>query len=99
MWSLAKVLNGFADLGNERFHTFAIKKNDKVVGELKFASRPKNAGGPAWKAKLFNAGDCDMDVCFYDKNKNKVLDWIKTDGYKHIKRREEFRANKENVND
>lgn len=80
MWTLAKVLNGFADLQNERFHTFMIKKNGEIVGELKFASRPKNAGGPAWRAKLFNAEYCGMDVCFYSKNKQEVLNWVKTDG-------------------
>ena len=46
-WALAKVLNGFADLPNEKFHTFAVKKNGKVVGQLAWTYRPKNAGGSA----------------------------------------------------
>ena len=75
-WALAKVLNGFADLPNEKFHTFAVKKNGKVVGELVWKYRPKNAGGYAWQGKLFNAS-YGMDVCFYDKNKQNVLKWFK----------------------
>lgn len=85
MWTLAKVLNGFADLQNERFHTFAIKKNGVVVGQLKFTSRPKNAGGPAWQAILFKC-EYDMDVSYFGKNKNEVLEWVKNDGNTRLER-------------
>ena len=79
MWTIAKVLNGFADLGNERFHTFAIKQDGVVVGELKYASRPKNAGGPAWRGKLFNSPKhYGMDATYFSSNKNHVLHWFKT---------------------
>lgn len=79
MWSMAKVLNGFADLQNERFHTFAIKKDGKVVGELKWTSRPKNAGGPAWRGKLFNSPKHHgMDVVYFSSKKENVLHWFKT---------------------
>jgi hypothetical protein len=85
MWTLAKVLNGFADLQNERFHTFAVKYNGKVVGQLKFTSRPKNAGGPAWQGKIFNSTKhFGMDVSFFGKNKQEVLEWFKTEGPRHI---------------
>ena len=77
-WAMSKVLNGFESLPNEKFHTFAIKFDGKVVGELKWSYRTKNAGGYAWKGTLFNAGVCGMDATFYDKNKENVLDWFKT---------------------
>ena len=77
-WALAKVLNGFADLPNEKFHTFAVKKNGEVVGELAWKYRPKNAGGYAWQGKLFNSKKhYGMDVSFFDKNKETVLKWFK----------------------
>jgi hypothetical protein len=79
MWTLAKVLNGFADLPNEKFHTFAVKYDGDIVGELKWKYRPKNAGGYAWQGKIFNSKkNFGMDVSFYDKNKVKVLEWFKT---------------------
>ena len=85
MWTLAKVLNGFADLQNERFHTFAVKYNGVVVGQLKFASRPKNAGGAAWQGKIFNSPKhYGMDVSFFGKNKQEVLEWFKNEGPKNI---------------
>jgi hypothetical protein len=78
MWSLAKVRDGFADLGNEKFHTFAIKCDGEVVGQLKWTYRPKNAGGYAWQGKLFNSNNHPgAVVCFYDKNKKNVLNWFK----------------------
>lgn len=79
MWTLAKVRDGFADLGNEKFHTFAIKYNGEVVGQLAWKYRPKNAGGYAWQGKLLNSKKhFGMDVSFYDKNKKNVLEWFKT---------------------
>ena len=79
IWTLAKVMNGFADLPNEKFHTFAIKRDGEVVGQLKWQYRPKNAGGYAWQGKLFaTAKTYGAVVCFYDKNKKNVLDWFKT---------------------
>jgi hypothetical protein len=78
MWTLAKVMNGFADLGNEKFHTFAVKRDGEVVGQLKWQYRPKNAGGYAWQGKLFaTAKSHGAVVCFYDKNKKNVLNWFK----------------------
>ena len=65
-WALAKVMNGFADLGNEKFHTFAVKRDGEVVGQLKWTYRPKNAGGYAWQGKIFKS-----------KNKKNVLNWFK----------------------
>ena len=77
-WALAKVMNGFADLGNEKFHTFAIKRDGEVVGQLKWTYRPKNAGGYAWQGKLFKSKKhFGMDVSFFDKNKQNVLKWFK----------------------
>lgn len=77
-WALAKVMNGFADLTNEKFHTFAVKKNGEVVGELVWKYRPKNAGGYAWQGKLFKSKKhFGMDVSFFDKNKQNVLNWFK----------------------
>ena len=77
-WTLAKVMNGFADLPNEKFHTFAVKKNGEVVGQLAWKYRPKNAGGYAWQGTLFKASKyCGMDVSFFDKNKQNVLNWFK----------------------
>ncbi len=78
MWALAKVLNGFADLSNDHFHTFAIKKDGVVVGQLKWKYRPKNAGGYAWQVKIFKSKKhYGMDVSFFDKNKQNVLNWFK----------------------
>ena len=78
-WTAAKVRNGFADLPSEKFHTFAIKKDGEIVGELAWKYRPKNAGGYAWQGKLFNSKKhFGMDVVFYDKNKQAVLEWFKT---------------------
>lgn len=78
MWALAKVLNGFADLSNDHFHTFAIKKDGVVVGQLKWTYRPKNAGGYAWQGKIFKSKKhYGMDVSFFDKNKQNVLNWFK----------------------
>ena len=78
-WSLAKVMNGFADLGNEKFHTFAIKRDGEVVGQLKWTYRPKNAGGYAWQGKIFKSKKhFGMDVSFFDKRKETVLAWFKT---------------------
>lgn len=78
MWTLAKVRDGFADLGNEKFHTFAIKRDGEVVGQLKWKYRPKNAGGYAWQGLLFNSPKHGgMHVSFFDKNKNNVLNWFK----------------------
>jgi hypothetical protein len=78
MWSIAKVRNGFADLGNEKFHTFAIKCDGEVVGQLKWTYRPKNAGGYAWQGKIFKSKKhFGMDVSFFDKNKQNVLNWFK----------------------
>ena len=78
-WALAKVKNGFADLGNEKFHTFAVKKNGEVVGQLKWTYRPKNAGGYAWQGKLLKSKKhFGMDVSFFDKNKKNVLEWFKS---------------------
>lgn len=86
MWSLAKVRNGLHDLPNDRFHTFAVKYEGEVVGELKFdRGRWKSAGGPAWKGTLFKTsihGRTDSSGCagvaYYSKDKRKVLDWFKT---------------------
>lgn len=78
VFTIAKVLDGFADLSSERFHTFIIKKNGEVFGKLKWTYRPKSAGGYAWKGTKFNAGDCGMDISFFHKNKQAVLDWFKT---------------------
>jgi hypothetical protein len=79
MWSLAKVRDGFADLGNEKFHTFAIKRDGEVVGQLKWTYRPKNAGGYAWQGKIFKSKKhFGMDVSFFDKRKETVLAWFKT---------------------
>jgi hypothetical protein len=86
MWALAQVLDSFSDLPNERFHTFAVKYEGEVVGELKFdRGRWKSAGGPAWKGTLFKTslhGRTDSSGCvgavYYSKDKRKVLDWFKT---------------------
>lgn len=81
-WTIAKVLNGFADLPNEKFHTFAIKRNGEVVGELAWKYRPKNAGGYAWQGKVFNSKKhYGMDVSFFDKRKENVLAWFKTQDF------------------
>ena len=81
-WTLAKVLNGFADLPNEKFHTFAVKKNGVVVGQLAWKYRPKNAGGYAWQGLFFNSKKhYGMDVSFYDKRKENVLEWFKTQNF------------------
>ncbi len=78
MWSLAKVRDGFADLANEKYHTFAVKHNGEVVGQLKWTYRPKNAGGYAWQGRLFNCKNHPGAViCFYNNNKNNVLNWFK----------------------
>lgn len=77
MWTIAKIRDGFADLPNERFHTFAIKFDGKVVGELKWKYRHKTEGGPAWRGTLFKLSH-GMDVCFYAKDKQQVLAWFKT---------------------
>jgi hypothetical protein len=85
MWTIAKVMNGFADLPNEKFHTFAIKYKGKVVGQLKWQYRPKNAGGSAWQSKLFNSKKhYGMDVSFFGSNKNDALAWFKNEGIKHL---------------
>ncbi len=77
-WTLAKVLDGFADLPSEKYHTFAVKKNGEVVGQLKWKYRPKNAGGYAWQGLLFKSKKhFGMDVSFFDKNKQNVLNWFK----------------------
>lgn len=77
-WALAKVRDGFADLPNENFHTFAVKKDGVVVGQLKWTYRPKNAGGYAWQGKIFKSKKhYGMDVSFFDKNKQNVLNWFK----------------------
>lgn len=77
-WAIAKVRDGFADLPNEKFHTFAVKKNGEVVGQLKWKYRPKNAGGYAWQGLIFKSKKhYGMDVSFFDKDKKKVLDWFK----------------------
>ncbi len=82
MWTLAKVKNGFADLPNEKFHTFVVKRDGKVIGELAWKYRPKNAGGYAWQGKIFGTEKSfGMDVTFYDKNKQKVLEWFKETQY------------------
>jgi|FreactTroBogLake_1042271.scaffolds.fasta_scaffold00374_5 hypothetical protein len=86
MWTLAKVKNGFHDLPNERFHTFVIKNDGEIVGELKFdRARWKSAGGPAWKGTLFKtslhnrtmSSGC-TGVTYYSKKKEDVLTWFKT---------------------
>ncbi len=79
-WTLAKVKNGFDDLANERFHTFAIKCDGNVVGELKYEhGRWKSAGGPAWRGKLFKSPKhYGMDVVYYSRDKKNVLHWFKT---------------------
>jgi hypothetical protein len=85
MWTIAKVLNGFADLPNEKFHTFAIKCNGEVIGQLKWTYRPKNAGGYAWQGKIFNSKKhFGSDVVFFDKDKKKVLEWFKSQGSNHF---------------
>lgn len=77
-WSMAKVMNGFADLGNERFHTFAIKHNGVVVGQLKWKYRPKNAGGSAWQGVIFKSKrHYGMDVSYFGSSKADVLAWFK----------------------
>jgi hypothetical protein len=81
-WALAKVMNGFADLTNEKFHTFAVKKNGEIVGQLAWKYRPKNAGGYAWQGKLLKSKKhFGMDVVFYHSSKQKVLEWFKEDRY------------------
>ncbi len=78
MWALAKVRDGFADLSNEKFHTFAVKYNNEIVGQLKWKYRPKNAGGYAWQGLWFKSKKhYGMDVSFFDKDKKKVLNWFK----------------------
>lgn len=86
MWTIAKVLDGFADLPNERFHTFAVKYDGEVVGKLKFdRGRWKSAGGPAWQGTLFKTtlhgqdyGSVCTGISYYSKDKRKVLAWFKT---------------------
>jgi hypothetical protein len=86
MWTIAKVRNGFHDLPSDRFHTFVVKYEGEIVGELKFdRGRWKSAGGPAWKGTLFKTslhGRTDSSGCagvvHYSKDKRKVLDWFKT---------------------
>ena len=85
MWSLAKVRNGFADLQNERFHTFAVKYDGNIVGELKYAGRPKSAGGAAWRGRIFNSKrHGGGDVVFYDPRKEAVLTWFKNDAIRFV---------------
>jgi hypothetical protein len=77
-WTIAKVMDGFADLPSEKYHTFAVKKNGVVVGKLQWKYRPKNAGGYAWQGLLFGTEKTyNMDVSFFDKDKTKVLNWFK----------------------
>lgn len=33
-----------------RYNQYVIKADGEIIGEIKWASRPKNAGGPAWAA-------------------------------------------------
>lgn len=61
------------------YHTFLIKKDGHVFGELKYdRGRWKSAGGPAWQGTVF-ASLCN--VSFHSKDQKKVLEWLKTDGY------------------
>ena len=86
MWTIAKVLDGFSDLPNERFHTFAVKYDGEVVGKLHFdRGRWKSAGGPAWQGTLFKTTLHGRDyisgctgISYYNKDKRKVLEWFKT---------------------
>jgi len=87
MWTIAKVRNGFHDLPNDRFHTFAVKYDGEVVGELKFdRGRWKSAGGPAWQGTLYKtslhnpigAGPGCVGISYHNKDKRKVLEWFKT---------------------
>jgi len=86
MWTIAKVRDGFADLPNERFHTFAVKYDGEVVGKLRFdRGRWKSAGGPAWQGILFKTklhgqdyGSGCSGISYYNKDKRKVLEWFKT---------------------
>lgn len=87
MWTIAKVLNGFADLPNERFHTFAVKYDGEIVGKLHYdRGRWKSAGGPAWQGTLFKtslhgsigAGPNCAGRAYHNKDKRKVLEWFKT---------------------
>jgi hypothetical protein len=85
MWTFAKVLDGFHDLPNERFHTFAVKYDGEVVGKLRYNRGLRGGEGPAWQGTLFKTslhGRNDPSGCvgvsYYNKDKHKVLDWFKT---------------------
>lgn len=51
-WAIAKVLDRCADMNNDHFHTFVIKRNGVIIGDLKWVRRWKSAGGGAWQARI-----------------------------------------------
>lgn len=85
MWTIAKVRDGFSDLPYEKFHTFAVKRNGQIIGQLKWTNRAKNAGGAAWQGKVFKSPrHYGMDVSFFHSRKDEVLKWFKELGEDHF---------------
>lgn len=78
MFTIATKIDGKETLP-EAYRTWLVKYDGMVYGELKKDhTRWKSAGGSAWKGSVIRDG---IDVSFYDKDRNKVLQWLKTDGF------------------
>ena len=88
MWSMAKV--------RDSYNMYVVKCDGRPVGTLKTAYKPRSAGGTQWEGKidghlveeLYGSG-C-AGVCFYSKDKQKVLNWFKTEGFSMLCRAGSF---------
>lgn len=91
MWTIAKVKNSFANLSNVKFHTYAILKNGKIIGKLKFDHSLTNSTGvPAWQGILYvpkeisnitHHEDIPVVLQYHDTNRDNVLNWFKTNDF------------------
>jgi hypothetical protein len=75
MFTMARIKGseGLSDI----YQTFIIFRDGKEIGNLRYAYRPKNAGGRAWRVTLTGAAECSMDVVSYHSTKAAGLEWIK----------------------
>ena len=76
------ALRAYKQVGYYGKPVYAILRNSDIIGELLFdGGRPKNAGGPAWVATLFQTNGCHVN--YYGKRGDyaPALELLKSDRF------------------
>ena len=79
-------LRAYRNVGHYGRPVYAILRDGVIVGELLFdGGRPKNAGGPAWVATLFQENGCHVVYYGNRRDYGGALMQLKSDAY-HLSR-------------